>query len=589
MQKPIIALFESHDTTLAVYDFEQDDVFIIDLEKITSTKHFWFWNVAKSNDPKKIKDDIERCNAIINCGLYYLEAQFGIKNDFSAFVFRSYRKNLRFFDLDIIKADKQIIIDGGTLNGDRHYHHHLCHAFSSFAQSPAKEAFCLTWDGVGDDAGFCTTKIDESGNVEEFQKYVYDFGHTFNKCGQKLDPLESKSIIDVPGKLMGYSAYGKECDKTDEWISMFRKSSRYKLTLEDMEKIETPELRESRIDGSDRVNRNPNGTIKAMRNVRAKLWTEAGLTAKKLNSTTSITENFAYASQKFMEDSFIEVVEDFRGEIERYSNNLVLSGGCSLNVICNEKVRKEFPDLNVYVGVCVNDSGLSFGLLYKYMLDENIITADKRFDVRYGGMRIYDNHSLNICSKMEHNRKVDAKKIAELLRRGKIVGLVQGRHEFGPRALGNRSILCDASFPEMKHVLNQKVKNREWYRPYAPVCRREDAPRYFNAASFDNLEFMSYAVDVKDEYQDVFPCITHIDGTARLQTVTEESNKLLYDILGDVSGVLLNTSLNVQGKPICNRFQEALDILKTTEMDYLVVENEEKDLLLFEAMALPGD
>lgn len=160
------------------------------------------------------------------------------------------------------------------------------------------------------------------------------------------------------------------------------------------------------------------------------------------------------------------------------------------------------------------------------------------------------------------------------LARGKIVGVVRGNSEHGPRALGNRSILCNPAFPSMKDILNAKVKNREWYRPFAPVCRLEDASKYFDM----NWEtrWMSFCPTVKPEWRDKLVSITHVDGTARVQTVTREQNPWLYDLLTEFEkktgiGVLLNTSFNVNGKPILSRYSDALLVYDKTELDCLVL------------------
>jgi carbamoyltransferase len=162
------------------------------------------------------------------------------------------------------------------------------------------------------------------------------------------------------------------------------------------------------------------------------------------------------------------------------------------------------------------------------------------------------------------------------LKNGKIIGFIQGNIELGARALGNRSILCDPSIPDMKDILNAKVKKREWYRPFGPMCRLEDAHIWFESPTFDNMQFMSFTPDVKEEYRDVFPSITHVDGTARLQTVTKESNPFIYELLTKFETPLLNTSFNVQGKPILNRLEHALKVLHETDLDYVVVRKDGK-------------
>lgn len=172
--------------------------------------------------------------------------------------------------------------------------------------------------------------------------------------------------------------------------------------------------------------------------------------------------------------------------------------------------------------------------------------------------------------------EVTTEKIFNLITNGKIGGVIQGYSEVGPRALGNRSIICDPSFKDMKDVLNAKVKFREWFRPFAPVCREEDMCDYFDNA-FPS-EYMSYAPVVKDEYKNKLPSITHNDGTARLQTVNSKQHKLFYDLLSFMKKnekipVILNTSFNIKGRPILTTIEDALYVLDNTELDFVVIED----------------
>jgi len=184
------------------------------------------------------------------------------------------------------------------------------------------------------------------------------------------------------------------------------------------------------------------------------------------------------------------------------------------------------------------------------------------------GIKIQDRHLFR--EYFPDAQETSVGEIVDLLKDGKILGLIQAECEFGPRALGFRSILCDATAKGMKNILNAKVKNREWFRPFAPVCRLEDAPKYFDSPNFRNTEHMSYTVDVKEEYREELEPITHADGTARLQTVTRFTNGLLYAILTGMDGILLNTSFNVQGKPILNTLKDAKTILDKTRLDYVI-------------------
>ena len=170
---------------------------------------------------------------------------------------------------------------------------------------------------------------------------------------------------------------------------------------------------------------------------------------------------------------------------------------------------------------------------------------------------------------------VNLSDLAAKLKEGDIIGVSRGKAEHGPRALGNRSILCNPSVEGMKEKLNDNVKHREWFRPFAPVVRLEDVNKYFVFEG--ESRFMSYACKVKKKWKKRLASITHIDGTARVQTVTRDQNPWLYDLLTHFNkindhGVLLNTSLNVNGKPIVSTIQESILMLEHG-LDSVVIED----------------
>jgi carbamoyltransferase len=170
--------------------------------------------------------------------------------------------------------------------------------------------------------------------------------------------------------------------------------------------------------------------------------------------------------------------------------------------------------------------------------------------------------------------------VASILKDDKIIGFIQGGMEVGARALGNRSILADPKGIDKKDKVNE-VKRREAYRPFAPVCRLEDAETYFDSIRYDNLSYMNFAIKTREEHIDKLRAVTHVDGTARVQTVTREQNEILYDLLTEFDGVLLNTSFNVKGSPILNTLKEAFYMLDETTLDHLVVVDEHNTIWIF--------
>lgn len=263
------------------------------------------------------------------------------------------------------------------------------------------------------------------------------------------------------------------------------------------------------------------------------------------------------------------------------AKNLCIAGGVGLNCVANGKVVREAGFDNVWVQPAAGDNGIAIGCAYygylavlgkqrNYVMDHAYTGKDysaevARKAVEQPGVKIETTitHSADIC-----------KDTARLLADGKVFGWFQGRSEFGPRSLGNRSILADPRTPEMKDILNKRVKFRQAFRPFAPIVIAERAPEIFEGE--EESPFMLIAKKVHPEWQKKIPAIVHVDGTARVQTVRENQNPKLYRLLRDfeaITGVpvLVNTSFNIKGEPIVETPQDALNCYLGTGMDYLVI------------------
>ena len=249
----------------------------------------------------------------------------------------------------------------------------------------------------------------------------------------------------------------------------------------------------------------------------------------------------------------------------------LISGGSALNIINNDKLRQT---MNVMVPPNPSDCGLSLG----YVLQ--CLKPSVPYDGTFTGPEVWDKNQL-----AEYVEQYDGKIIStpnlcnELVGGKKIIGIVRGRSELGPRALGHRSIICHAAAPGMKDILNKKVKHREEYRPFAPVVRVEESHKFFNiVGDREDYRWMSFCPEVKEEYREALQSITHIDNTARLQTVNEKNDPFLHTLLttmmyANPHPVLLNTSFNLAGKPILNSYKDAIDLWQNSEMDGLVLED----------------
>ena len=286
------------------------------------------------------------------------------------------------------------------------------------------------------------------------------------------------------------------------------------------------------------------------------------------NIITSFEDSAEFASnwQEAFEQIVITLIEPY---VLKHDIPICLTGGVALNVLLNERIRK-VTGQEVFVPPNPGDCGLTTGAWFLENWDKIGL-----YDSIYSNWDILD-RDLVEKFKGEYNfENCGITKLSTKLISGEIIGVVNGQSECGPRALGNRSILCDPSIPDMKDILNSKVKHREWYRPFAPVVRYEDRNKYFH---FDgDSPYMSFATQVRAKYQEQLQAVTHVDGSARIQTVKREQNEFLYDLLTEMEKigkipVLLNTSFNIKGNPILTTIKDALHVLDSTELDAVYVE-----------------
>ena len=429
--------------------------------------------------------------------------------------------------------------------------HHRSHAAGCFYQSNYQEALIFSFDGGGNDGFFNIYHATRQDSVRELEKVInphhntphiyYDLGFPYMIFGHYLEDIRIEPISDgnlvYSGKIMGLASYGE-------------------VNLEYLPHI------------IDFYKRGPNGLN--YEDLLKDLGTKIGVDFDISNRLHGkIAYDIAATSQRAFEECFLEVITPY---LNQYPDLPVgIAGGCGLNIILNTRLKTEL-NREVFVGPNPNDCGIAVGML----LDK--IKPPKAIDVTYSGTKLLDYNMLGTYIQNSNTRlAVEYKKTESLIQHlseGKIVGVARGKAEHGPRALGNRSILCNPALPDMKDTLNNKVKNREWYRPFAPVVRLEDVSEYFEWEG--ESRWMSFCPKVKAEWKDKLPSITHVDGTARVQTVTEEQNKWLYDLLTEFkqhtgNGVLLNTSFNVAGKPILSSLHDAFSLFESSQMDALVI------------------
>ena len=521
--KNLVSIFAGHDANVSFYNAKTDEYYTIEVERLVKKRYF---RLHEDNNPEYQKEILTLCREIA-------EEDWGIENDYEAVLVST----------DGYVQPPSILKEVfNTENVRTIARHHETHSSSAFYMSPFEEALVVSYDGGGDDGHFNVYTANKKG-IKLLEKVPSDFGGGYLLCGSMIREVAEKSRhqLALSGKMMGLCAYGNVIEEHVPAFAMFFFNRDYKQLAE---KTGLP------LKNLDNPWDNP-----------LENWVFEGQEGYDIAAT----------AQRAFEVAFFSV-------LDRYDNDvpLVLTGGCALNVLVNEQLKKH-TNRQIYVPPNPHDGSLSLGHMFLYKKPE------KNVNITYAGLPLTDKELFPEYIDKYNARKIDKKELAQLIKDGNIIGLVYGDSEVGPRALGNRSIVCDPNIREMKDILNAKVKFREWYRPFAPFCKKEDAPKYFESRNFDNLEYMSYAPKVKDEYVEKLPSITHIDNTARLQTVTEESHAEFYELLtefGKISetNVLLNTSFNIRGYPILSSIEDALYALNNTKMDYVVIED-----YLFEA------
>jgi len=473
-------------------------------------------------------------------------------------------ENCYYLNSDVIIHEHHFLEKNIPSKNYIHSLHHRSHAAGTFYQSPYKEALIFSFDGGGNDGKFNIYIGNRKNSVTLLEAVInpninnphihYDLGFPYMVFGEYLADVKYEGLgmgnLVYPGKIMGLASYGKVNKK---WLPHFIEF--YKSNPDGSRQGEWGE--DSYYDYEPKINE-----------LGKQIGVEFNINSRLSNQ---IAYNVAATSQRAFEECFLEIAKPY---FKQYPDlPICITGGCGLNIILNTRLVEEFKR-TVFVGPNPNDCGIALGLI----LDQ--IKPQKPVDITYSGLNLLDVDSLGHYIQNSHisftSHIVDIPILVKDLVEGKIVGVARNRAEHGARALGNRSIICNPLLPEMKDILNSKVKHREWYRPFAPVVRLEDVSKYFEWEG--ESRWMTFCPKVRKNWRKKLVSITHVDGTARVQTVTRDQNEWLYDLLTEFEkqtgiGVLLNTSFNIDGKPILSTIKDAFSILETTQMDGLVIEN----------------
>ena len=438
--------------------------------------------------------------------------------------------------------------------------HHMSHAAYTFFTSPFDEAAILTVDGVGE---WSTSSFGSAENTSIKLTNDIRWPHSIGMFYSAFTYFLGFKVNEGEYKLMGLSAYGKP--------------KYYDLILN--------EILDVKNDGSLHLNLKYFAFTydKVMTNQKfAELF---GIPRREENvKAEQIHYDIAASAQKVLEDIMLKMVNHVHKKTGM--KNLCLGGGVALNGVANYRILKEGPFESVHIPPSPGDGGSAVGcaqyLYYIHKKQRRIIVQDHAKRIQEN---VYVGPSFSndeIKSFLEENnidyeylaREQLLQTTAKLISEQNVVGWYQGKIEWGPRALGNRSILADPRDSKMKDVLNEKIKHRELFRPFAPSILEEYVSEYFDL----NIPspYMLFVAKVKKP--DKIPAVTHVDGTGRLQTVSREANPLYYDLINDfykITGVpvLVNTSMNVRGEPIVNTPEQAYAMIIKTEMDYIMMGN----------------
>ena len=466
--------------------------------------------------------------------------------------------------------------------------HHISHAASAFYPSNFKESAILTIDGVGE---WCTASISKGTDkkIEIFKEL--HFPHSIGLLYSAFTYYLGFRVNSGEYKLMGLAPYGiEDSEETKSFIKMIKS-----------------EIVNIKDDGSILLNQRYFKYTYGLKMIKEnKFKSLFGFNSRKEEEEITQTHcNLALAIQKVTE----EIVIKMAIEAKRITNskNLCLSGGVALNCVANGKIEELNIFNNIYIQPASGDAGGSLGaaLAINHMYFGIERNYSNEYDLMKGSYLgpYFSKKDILIISKKykaSFNYKDSfedlVSDVAKLIAEGNVVGWFQGRSEFGPRALGNRSILADPRNPEMQKKLNLKIKYREGFRPFAPSVLEEDYSEFFEGKTLSPYMLMVKKIQKKIQFKtpidywklnywdklytnrSKLQSITHVDFSARIQSVNKNINPKYWKLINEFKkvtgvGVLVNTSFNVRGEPIVNSPEDAFKCFMNTEMDILVIDN----------------
>jgi len=442
-------------------------------------------------------------------------------------------------------------------NGDILFaRHHQSHAASTFYASPFEEAAILTVDGVGE----WTTTTWGVGTRDGVEiRETIDFPHSLGLLYSAFTDYLGFEVNNGEYKVMGLASYGDPvyADRIREELIDIKADGSFRLDTDRFTYLTRPRMvGDAFADVFGHPRRDPEGELKAHH------------------------FDIAASVQTVLEDVLDRLVRTLHDRTEM--DYLCMAGGVALNSVANGRILTEAPFEDTFIQPAAGDDGGAYGVatsIYHQALDEDRTVPDGRTErmngtylgPAFGPDRVRSAvDAVDVTADSFETTAELFAATADRLADGQVVGIYQGRMEWGPRALGNRSILADPRDSEMQTVVNRKIKFREGFRPFAPTVLADHASDYFDAPR--ESPYMLQVFDVHPAKRDEIPAVTHVDGTARIQTIAREDNPTYYDLIDafhDRTGVpvVLNTSLNRRGEPIVCTPEDAIDCFVGTKMD----------------------
>ncbi len=459
--------------------------------------------------------------------------------------------------------------------------HHISHAASTYFCSPFAESAVLTFDGVGE---WCTTSIGEgTGNYLRLIKEIH-FPHSIGLLYSAFTAFLGFEVNEGEYKVMGMASYGTPI-YTDKIKKIVRLQTDGSYWLD-------PKYFSTHYSARKTYTRRFEELFGAPRNNGVPFFTHESGYSPHMEVSANDLEQTAEYNQYYADiaASIQKVTEDIIISLARHAyeitgkNSLCLAGGVALNAVANGKLLAETPFTKVYIQPSAGDGGGALGAaLYAWHV---ALKNTDRFvmDHAYWGASFDCNdikqslEDFGIQGRYYDDETNLISTVVDQLVAGKVIGWFQGRGEWGPRALGNRSIIADPRTNTIKDTINEKIKFREPFRPFAPSVLAEAADQYFDLADLNQSmasNFMLMVVPVLDAKQQEIQGVCH-QGTSRIQTVAKESNPRYYNLIssfGRVTGtpIILNTSFNVQGEPMVNSPTDALNTFINSGLDLLVL------------------